>query len=131
MTYPIPKRTAYYDGEKYHCYKLECQNKRVRVREYGRIWVNEVQYIPLLKCHHCGSTYFGLPSEDRSEVDKYHEERKRAEEERARKAQADNEQSVKEIEREQAEERRTLTDEVETKETLDSGGIILPDIITA
>lgn len=130
--YAIPDTHAYFDGNGYHCYKIECFIDGASLKEIDRISHN-LSYTPILRCSECGATYFGVETRDHEaeeEITRYAEAVRSTEEERAKLAEEDNEESIEEIERLEAEQEKALQEETDRHSAEEHGDIILPDILT-
>ncbi len=132
--YEIPTRTAYHDGTRYHCEKIECFIDGANLKEIDRIPAYKpMSYTPILRCSECGTTYFGLITRDHEieeEITRNAEQARTAKEERAQLAIQDNAESIEEIERLEAEQEQALKEEIDRHSAEENGDIILPNILT-
>lgn len=129
--YETPERHAYFNGNSYICYNLDCFIEGANLKEIDRI-SHGMNYTPILRCSGCGKTYFGVPTRDHEaeeEITKYAEQERNALEERAELAIQANEESIEEIERLEAEQEQALREEVEKHASELAGDITIPNII--
>ena len=129
--YETPETHAYFNGNSYVCYNLDCFIDGANLKEIDRI-SHGMSYTPILRCSGCGKTYFGVQIrnlEAEEEITKYTEQERTAEEERAQLAIQDNEESIEEIARLEAEQEQALRKEVEEHASELAGDITIPNII--
>lgn len=133
--YDIPKHSAYHDGTRYHCLKIECFHDGANLKKIDRIQAPyAMTYTPILRCTQCGTTYFGLITHDcdaEEAINEYHEQQKQAEEERTNAVKEDNAAIIEDITRHEEEQEQILREEIERHCAEEDGDIILPHILTA
>lgn len=130
----IPDRTAYYDGNRYYCYNIECYADGATLNEIAREpTFDGLTYLPILRCNHCHTLYFGVRTidEEKAKTIKQAQEKNAQEErERAQKTLKDNEISAKTFEEEEQRREAEQLKECEDHESELAGDITIPNVIT-
>lgn len=130
--YDIPKRHAYHDGTRYHCYNVECFADGATLKEIDRSYnTTSLTYTPILRCAECGTTYFGLETRDleaEKVIQEYHEQRERAEEERKQNAITLARMDAEAFYQEEARREREQREEVREHESELAGDLTIPNI---
>ena len=130
----IPDRTAYYDGNRYHCYNIECYADGATLKEIAREpTFDGLTYLPILRCNHCHTLYFGVRTIDKEKINairQAQEKNAQEERERAQKALKDNEISTKTFEEEEQRREAEQLKECEDHESEIAGDITIPNVIT-
>lgn len=125
----IPDRTAYYDGNRYYCYNIECYADGAKLEEIAREpTFDGLTYLPILRCNNCHTLYFGVRTidEEKAKTIKHAQE----ERERAQKTLKDNEISAKTFEEEEQRREAEQLKECEDHESELAGDITIPNVIT-
>lgn len=129
--YDIPKRHAYHDGTRYHCYNVECFSDGATLKEIARIPRSTLMYIPILRCSECGATYFGLDTCNLEAVEvirKCHEEREQAEKEREQNAITLARMDAEAFYQEEAQREKEQREEIAEHESELAGDLTIPNI---
>ena len=130
--YETPETHAYFDGNSYVCYNLDCFIDGANLKEIDRI-SHGISYTPILRCSRCGKTYFGILTSDHEaeeEITRYAEQEEARQEVQKELAIADAEEAYEANMKESEEEERAIMAEVEEHESQENGDIILPNLIT-
>lgn len=131
--YKIPDQHAYHDGNRYHCYNIDCFADNATLKEIDRLKYKPTTYIPILRCVECGTTYYGVETYD-TEADEERkqdrEQREQAEKEREQERKAREHADEEAFIREEARREKAQREECERHQSEMDGDIILPNILT-
>jgi len=131
--YKIPDQHAYYDGNRYHCYNIDCFTENATLKEIDRVKHHYDTYKPVLQCTICGKTYYGVETYD-TEADEERkqerEQREQAEKEREQERKAREQADEIAFKQEEARREKAQREECERHQNEINGDIILPNILT-